>query len=66
MSENKPLYKGYENPEQQIIALWLNYRLRIEMLEDIHVHYGNDGEHRIELSKREFLELAEAIEKVEV
>lgn len=67
MSEtNVPLYKGYENPEKQIIALWLDYRLRIEMLEDIHLHYGDDGEHRLELSPREFIELAEGIAKVEV
>jgi hypothetical protein len=59
-----PLYKGYENPQQQIIALWLDYRLRIEMLEDIHIHFGDDGEHRLELSKKEFLELAEAFEAV--
>ena len=31
-----PLFKGYENPDKPIIALWLDYRLRIEMLENIH------------------------------
>jgi hypothetical protein len=59
-----PLYKGYENPQQQIIALWLHYRLRIELIENIHIHFGDDGEHRVELSKDEFLELAEAFERV--
>lgn len=60
----QPLYKGYENPEQQIIALWLNPRLRIEALENFHVHFGDDGEHRVELSKREILDWCEAFEKV--
>lgn len=55
-----PLYKGYENPEQRIIALWLDPRLRIECLENIHIHFGDDGEHRIELTPKEFLEIAEA------
>ncbi len=64
MTGNIPLYKGYENPQKRIIALWLDYRLRIEMLENIHIHFGDDGEHRLELSPREFLELAEALEKV--
>ena len=60
----KPLYKGYENPEERIIALWLDHRLRIEMLENIHIHFGDDGEHRIELTPKEFLEIAEAFECV--
>jgi hypothetical protein len=58
-----PIFKGYENPEQRIVCLWLNHRLRIELIENIHLHFGDDGEHRIELSKKEFLELAEAFEK---
>ena len=58
------LYKGYENPEQRIIALWLDHRLRIEMLENIHIHFGDDGEHRIELTPKEFLDIAEAIARV--
>ena len=60
-----PLYKGYENPDKPIIALWMNHRLRIEMLENIHLHYGDDGEHRLELSKREFLEFAKGIAEVD-
>ena len=63
---NVPLFKGYENPGERIIALWLDYRLRIEMLENIHIHYGDDGEHRIELSPTEFLEIAEAFDAVEL
>ena len=59
-----PLYKGYENPAKPIIALWMDYRLRIELIENIHIHFGDDGEHRIELSKKEFLELAKALESV--
>ena len=59
-----PLYKGYENPEKRIIALWLDHRLRIEMLENIHIHFGDDGEHRVELTKDEFLAVAEALERV--
>lgn len=55
-----PLYKGYEDPTKPIIALWLHPRLRIEMIENVHVHFGDDGEHRIELSPKEFLEIAEA------
>ena len=61
-----PLYKGYENPEKPIIALWLNHRLRIEMLENIHIHWSEDGEYRLELSPKEFLEIAEGIEKVDI
>ena len=56
-----PLYKGYENPEQKIIALFMDYRLRIEMLENIHIHWSDDGEYRLELTPREFLEIADAI-----
>ena len=59
-----PLYKGYENPEQRIVCLWLHHRLRIELIENIHVHFGDDGEHRIELTPREFVDIAEALEKV--
>ena len=61
-----PLYKGYEDPTKPIIALWLDKNLRIEMLENIHLHWGNEGIYRLELSKREFLELAEGIENVEI
>ena len=60
----QPPYKGYENPEKRIIALWLDHRLRIEMLENIHIHFGDDGEHRIELTPKEFLDIAEAITRV--
>ena len=60
----KPLYKGYENPEERIIALWLDHRLRIECLENIHIHFGDDGEHRVELTPKEFLLWAEAFDAV--
>jgi hypothetical protein len=59
-----PLYKGYEDPTKPIIALWLDKNLRIEMLENIHIHFGYDGIYRLELSKKEFLELAEGLELV--
>ena len=61
-----PLYKGYEDPTKPIIALWLDKNLRIEMIENIHIHFGYDGIYRLELSKKEFLELAEGIENVEI
>lgn len=61
---DKPLFKGYENEQQSIVCLWLDYRLRIELLENIHIHFGDDGEHRLELTPGEFLELAEAFDKV--
>lgn len=61
-----PLYKGYENPDKPIIALWLNKDFRIEMIENIHIHFGDDGRYRLELSKKEFLELAEGLEDVEI
>lgn len=61
-----PLYKGYEDPTKQIIALWLDKNLRIEMLENIHLHWGYDGVNRLELSVREFFELADGLEKVEL
>ena len=60
----KPLFKGYEDPSKRIIALWLDFRLRIELLENIHIHFGDDGEHRLEVSKKEFLELADAFEAI--
>ena len=62
---NIPLYKGYENPEKPIIALWLERDFRIEALENFHIHFGDDGKYRLELSKKEFLQLAEALEKVD-
>jgi hypothetical protein len=62
---NIPLYKGYEDPTKPIIALWLDKNLRIEMLENIHLHFGYDGIYRLELSVREFLELANALERVD-
>lgn len=61
-----PLYKGYEDPEKPIIALWMTKNLRIEVIENIHIHFGYDGIYRLELTPREFLELADGIEKVEV
>lgn len=61
---NSPLFKGYENPEKPIIALWLERDFRIEMLENIHLHFGDDGRYRLELTKKEFLELAEALEHI--
>ena len=60
-----PLFKGYENEEQSVVCLWLDYRLRIELLENIHIHFGDDGEHRVEITPREFLEIAEAFEGVD-
>ena len=60
------LYKGYEDPTKPIIALWLDKNLRIEMIENIHIHFGYDGIYRLELSPREFLELAEGIANVEI
>jgi hypothetical protein len=63
---NIPLFKGYEDPSKQIIALWLERDFRIEMLEDIHIHFGDNGKYRLELSKQEFLELADAMERVEI
>ena len=60
------LYKGYEDPAKPIIALWLDKNLRIEMIENIHIHFGYDGIYRLELSPREFLELAEGIANVEI
>lgn len=61
---NIPLFKGYENPDKPIIALWLERDFRIECLENIHLHFGDDGCYRLELSKKEFLELADALEKI--
>ena len=61
---NVPVYKGYENAEQRIVCLWLDHRLRIELIENIHIHFGNDGEFRVELSAKEFIQLAEAISKI--
>lgn len=61
---NVPLFKGYEDPNKRIIALWLEPDFRIECLENIHIHFGEDGRYRLELSKKEFLELAEGLEKV--
>lgn len=61
-----PIYKGYEDPEKPIIALWMTKNLRIEVIENIHIHFGYDGIYRLELTPREFLELSEGIEKVEV
>lgn len=60
-----PLYKGYEDPTKRIIALWLTHDLRIELIENIHIHFGKEGIYRLELSKREFIELANALEKVD-
>jgi hypothetical protein len=60
-----PLFKGYENPKKPIIALWLTKTLRIELIEDIHIHFGYDGIYRLELSKDEFLEFAKGLEAVD-
>ncbi len=60
------IFKGYEDPTKPIIALWLTKNLRIELIENIHLHFGYDGIYRLELSKREFLQLADAIEKVKI
>lgn len=61
-----PLFKGYENPDKPIIALWMTKTLRIELIENIHLHWGYEGIYRLELSPREFLEMAEGIEKVDI
>lgn len=60
-----PLFKGYENPGKPIIALWLTKTLRIELIENIHIHFGYDGIYRLELSKDEFLEFAKGLEAVD-
>lgn len=62
----QPLYKGYEDPTKPIIALWMTKNLRIEAIENIHIHFGYDGIYRLELSPREFLELADGITKVDI
>jgi len=62
----QPLYKGYEDPNKPIIALWMTKNLRIEMIENIHLHFGYDGIYRLELTPREFEAMAEGIATVEV
>lgn len=51
------------NSKKEEILYWSGdpQKLRIEVAESIHVHWGNFGKYRLSLSKEEFKELANAI-----
>lgn len=57
----------FENEaEKEDILYWSGdtEKLRIEMSENIHVHWGAFGKYRLALSKEEFKQLAEAISTI--
>lgn len=60
------LYEGRAGQEDEI--LYWNGKvdgLRIELAESIQVHWGNYGKYRLALGRRDFLELAVAIESID-
>ena len=62
-SEMSMFENGAENEQ---ILYWSGdvEKLRIELAENIHVHWGSYGKNRLSLSKAEFKELAHAISKI--
>ena len=60
------LYEGYETSDpDNIYFLYNTPGLRIEIRENIHIHWGDKGKYRLELGRRDFIRLAEAIIKIE-
>lgn len=69
--ENYALFEGGEKPEfnyGETLFLYKNdekpHGLRIEVSDCIHVHWGEFGRYRLALGERDFLQLAEAISKI--
>jgi len=63
------LFEGTENEnehEHDITFLVNNGDFRIEVREHVHIHWGNLGQYRLDLGKRDFLKLAEAISKIDI
>lgn len=61
------LFEGKENEDEHDVHYLVNYGdFRIEVREWVHVHWGTQGQYRLDLGKRDFLQLAEAISQIEV
>jgi hypothetical protein len=65
-----PLFEGGELPNeptiQEIKTLYFGTSIRIELCENFHIHWGELGKYRLELGRRDFLELADAFEEANI
>jgi len=65
-----PLLEGKELPNepsiQEIKTLYFGVHIRIELCENFHIHWGKLGKYRLELGRRDFLELADAFEEAKI
>lgn len=67
--EDFSLFEGLESENsayEDVHFLYKGKHVNIEVRENIHVHWGEMGKYRIEVGRRDFLALAEAISKVEI
>jgi len=71
LKENIPLFEGKQTDEDfdydKITFLFKSKNpngLRIEVDENIHVHWGKFGKNRLALGRKDFIQLAEAISKI--
>ena len=65
MKEQYGLFEG--SAQEDIILYWSGdpQKLRIEIAENVQVHWGSYGRYRLSLGRDEFLQLAEAITSIE-
>ena len=66
--EDYKLFEGCEGPDStydKVKFLYKGEHLRIEVCECLHIHFGELGRYRIELGRRDFLLIADALEKWE-
>ena len=60
------LYEGMAGEEKDEILYWGGdvEGLRIELAENIQIHWSSYGRYRLSLGRRDFVKLAEAISKI--
>ena len=59
-----PLFEGEENENPEDIRFLYNSpTFRIEVRENIHIHWGETGKNRLELGLKDFMDLADTFEK---
>lgn len=65
-----PLFEGGELSKEPTIedikTLYHGMSVRIEFCENFHIHWGELGKYRLELGRRDFMELADAFEEAQI
>lgn len=62
-----PLFEGGENENpKDVNILFHSHILRIEIRENVHIHWGDAGKYRLEVGLRDFMILAKVFEEAEI